>query len=57
MTYVVTLYAPKTKEFSSHLLNGVSGLLDLYEKLDGLIDYFEGVYDTPYEVLSVVRGG
>ena len=57
MTYVVTLYAPKTKEFSSHLLNGVSGLLDLYEKLDGLVDYFEGVHDTPYEILSVVRGG
>lgn len=57
MTFVITLYAPKSKEFVTQVFNHVSSLLNLYERLDSLIDYFEGVYNTSYEIISIVRGG
>lgn len=55
MNYVVTLYDVEDDEFVTNVCRKVSGVKDLGDRLESLVDYYQRVTNNDYKIVSVVR--
>lgn len=57
MNYVITLYGLEDDEFVTEVCHDVSGVKDLSDRLTSIVNYYETLRGSGYEIISVVRMG